>query len=443
MARRTDRRAGGSRRHLLWPGRRWLLRLAAALALAANLLGGAPRVWAAPAVPSGASSTAGLRVPFPGDASDLFGVACLTSSNCWFAGRYLDTGGAYFGQILHWNAGAWSLVIPPQPGGTGNGDFNELASVSCTSASDCWAVGNDSAVGGPSRSQAQHWNGTRWSLATIPQPGPGAGLAGVRCTSGRNCWAVGSYLKASGARVNEALHWNGIKWSLVSTPQPGGTTSTVNHNELDGVGCTSATNCWAVGWDATATNGTAPELNQALHWNGAKWSLATTPDPGGTAAGDNNFLNGVSCASSSSCWAVGQYGTTSSRTSLTQALFWNGTKWSQATTPDPDGTGPGAANTLAGVTCTTPANCWAVGDYGSINAATGVIVDLALHWDGAAWTQVTTPNPGGLNNNDANILDTIRCTSVTSCWAAGNVSTAGGADLNQALVWDGTTWSVG
>jgi hypothetical protein len=442
MTGRRDRRPGGPRRDLLRPGRRWLPGLAAvALVLATPLLGGAPAAPAAATAAGGASSTAGLLVPSPGNASDLYGVNCTSSSNCWFVGRYLDTGGAYFNQILHWNMGAWSLVFSPQPGGTANGDFNELASVACTSASNCWAVGNDIPAGGVSRNQAQHWNGTKWSLVATPEPGPGAGLAGVRCTSSSNCWAVGSYANASGARVNEALRWSGAKWSLVSTPQPGGTTSTANHNELDGVGCASASNCWAVGWDATATIGTAPDLNLALHWNGTKWSLAGTPEPAGTAAGDRNLLSGVSCASSSSCWAVGLYGTTSPRTSLTQALFWNGTAWSLAATPDPDGTG--GANELIAVNCTSPANCWAVGDYGSISAGAGVIVNLALHWDGTTWTQVSTPDPGGLNNNDANFLDTVRCISATSCWAAGNVSAGGGADLNQALVWNGTAWSAG
>ncbi len=182
-------------------------------------------------------------------------------------------------------------------------------------------------------------------------------------------------------------------------------------------------------------------MNEVLHWNGARWSLATTPDPGGTVAGDVSAVNFVSCASASSCWAVGRYGTASPHISLNEALFWNGTSWSLVSTPDPDGTG--GANELNGVTCTSSGNCWAVGDYGSISGGAGVVVNQALHWNGTAWSLVSTPDPGGLNNNDSNVLLAVRCASSAHCLAVGDVSAGGGADQNQALFWNGTAWAAG
>jgi hypothetical protein len=39
-------------------------------------------------------------------------------------------------------------------------------------------------------------------------------LGGAACTSSRNCWAVGSYGSIDvGSERNQALHWNGKKWS--------------------------------------------------------------------------------------------------------------------------------------------------------------------------------------------------------------------------------------
>jgi hypothetical protein len=51
-------------------------------------------------------------------------------------------------------------------------------------------------------------------------------------------------------------------------PNPGGTTTDGDENALLGIGCTSASNCWAVGFFATPPS----FLGEALHWNGSAWS---------------------------------------------------------------------------------------------------------------------------------------------------------------------------
>src|SRR5260370_4063556 len=265
----TVRRPGVTRRCTVRPGRRGLPGLpAVALVLAAALPGGASPASAAVAAPGAASSTDSPLVPVPGQSSDLFAVACPSSSDCWAAGRYQAVNGAELNQVLNWNGAAWSLAATPDPGGTSGSSVNALFGAACTLASNCWAVGYYLNGSGTQVNEALHWNGTRWSLVPTPQPGSISEIQGVRCTSASNCWAVGAYRNGSGATLNQALHWNGTKWSLVSTPPPGGTTSSLNHTVLNFVGCASASNCWAVGYDSTAINGTAPILNELLHWDG-------------------------------------------------------------------------------------------------------------------------------------------------------------------------------
>jgi hypothetical protein len=46
----------------------------------------------------------------------------------------------------------------------------------------------------------------------VPSPGLSSSLQGVTCTSARNCWAVGSYDHGAGP-LNHALHWDGTSWS--------------------------------------------------------------------------------------------------------------------------------------------------------------------------------------------------------------------------------------
>ena len=62
-----------------------------------------------------------------------------------------------------------------------------------------------------------------------------------------------------------------------------------------------------------------PAVTEALHWNGSRWSLVPAPDPGG-----DGFLYGVRWLDSADCLAVGF-----SHVPPTQnlALRWNGKEW--------------------------------------------------------------------------------------------------------------------
>ena len=406
------------------------------LGTAAYLLGA--QASAAAEDPAAAIGTTGpsRSIPMPGSSSALSAVSCPSSKNCWAVGEYQTASSPDLNQALHWNGSAWSQISAPSPCGS----FNDLLGVSCTSATNCWAVGDDSGLTGPTVGQALHWNGSKWSRGTVPNPSTIFNeLFGVRCTSASDCWAVGEDTSNSGAVLNEALHWNGTKWSPVTIPSPGGTTNGISG--LSGVFCTSASDCWAVG--DYSSNGGGFFVNQALHWNGTKWTQAITPNPGGTAGGAISGLISAACTSSSDCWAVGSYGTLSiAGVRQNQALHWDGAAWSLVTTPDPDGTGTGAFNSLHAVTCTSATNCWAAGDYGIASGSSFSLND-ALHWDGSQWSQATTPNPGGTVNGDGNELAGIRCPTSALCWAVGKTQTTGQPDVNEALRWNGTNWSTG
>src|SRR5207249_6391858 len=151
-----------------------------------------------------------------------------------------------------------------------------------------------------------------------------------------------------------AAHWNGAAWSFVTSPN----TSTTQPNRLDGVTCSSASDCWAVGgyWDDANVSHTLTE-----HWNGTAWSIVTSPN---TSVTESNRLFGVTCNSASDCWAVGNtFFTNPGGDSVIQTLVehWNGAAWSIVTSPNH--TTPTPYDSLYGVTCTSASDCWAVGDY--------------------------------------------------------------------------------
>ena len=183
-------------------------------------------------------------------------------------------------------------------------------------------------------------------------------------------------------------------------------------------------------------------FNEALHWNGRKWSLGTVPNPGGIGSGDFSELEGLSCTSAANCWATGSDGNDgNSALTSNQALHWNGHKWSAVSTPEPDGTGAFASNVLTGVNCSSPDNCWAVGYVGNLDLVAPVLNE-ALHWNGSAWSKASVPAPGGHAEDDHSFLYGVRCTSRTSCWAVGQVRPGSGTKRSQLLRWNGARWSA-
>lgn len=428
----------------------------AAVLLGALLLGVAPLgvPQAASAMTGGNAPAVGgpviraLPLPQPGD-GDLQGIFCTSSVSCWAVGFFVTGGETQLNEVLRWNGSAWSQVGVPSPGGTADGDSSHLYAVRCTSPRNCWAVGDYQRLEGARFSQALHWNGRTWSLVPTPQPGGTAGgsfssLFDVVCWSAASCWAVGADGTLGSARPverNEALHWNGRKWALVPTPDPGGTAAN-DANVLDGVRCPAARSCLAVGGTGKVISTTGAGLNEVLRWNGRKWLKAAVPSPGGPPDhGGFSELLSLTCTSPTNCWAAGADGAFGS-TVLSQLLRWNGRRWSQASIPEPGGTSGPATQQLSAVTCSSAANCWAVGSYIPSGGETVSTLNEAIHWDGASWTLVVTPDPGGFDASDISELNAVRCTSRTSCWAVGLAGQSGATVGNQALHWDGVSWAA-
>jgi hypothetical protein len=95
--------------------------------------------------------------------------------------------------------------------------------------------------------------------------------------------------------------------------RPGG------NGSLNGVSCSSATACIAVGSTSTGT--------LAERWNGMQWAVQPTPDVAGAS------LSSVSCSSATACTAVGDVLSSASGNRVTLAERWNGTTWAIQPTP--------------------------------------------------------------------------------------------------------------
>lgn len=333
----------------------------------------------------------------------LSSVSCTSPTNCVAVGRRrTDSGSKYWTLIESWDGGSWSITPSPNPG---NGGL--LQGVSCVSSSFCIAVGTYYQTSG-NATLVEVWDGSSWSEVSSPNPaGSDSFLVGVTCLGTTDCVAVGDDVSTSETLVES---WNGTAWSII--PSPNGDFD----NELSGVSCTTATNCMAVGTEQGVT--------LAETWDGTTWSIVSSPDPVNSTGAD---FSGVSCTSPTGCIAVGSYGESKKVPLQTLVETWNGTTWSITPSPSPNKN----ADVLGGVSCTSSINCVAAGYRGR---GTTLIED----WNGSTWSVMRSPN--GDDNKDGGYLSDVSCTSSTSCVAVGDF--AASSVLEQTLVLTGTVLSV-
>ena len=302
------------------------------------------------------------RTPNPAGATSslLFGVSCVSTTECTAVGSTTNRAGTTMPLAERWNGSRWSIQRTPNPSGTNPTGLSYLGGVSCASATACFAVGySGNSFGTAGAPVTARWDGTRWAIQRTPRPaGASAGfLSGVSCGSPTSCTAVGFFINRAGAGVTLAERWDGTSWSIERTPNPEGATAT----QLVSVSCTSPSLCTAVGF---FTDVTGIEVMVAERRNGVGWVIQRTRYPAGALSVELVF---VSCASARSCTAVGYYSNASGYdVRLTER--WDGTAWSIQRIPNPAGA---TSTQLLAVSCESSARCVAVGGFTN-GAGTGV-----------------------------------------------------------------------
>jgi hypothetical protein len=132
-------------------------------------------------------------------------------------------------------------------------------------------------------------------------------------------------------------------------------------------------------------------------------------------------LDGVAAAPASGVWAAG-----SSTLGNPLIVRWDGRAWKRVPAPGGDHLTSPEGGYLNDVAAVSADDAWAVG-AGMFNRA------LIEHWDGAVWTRVPSPDPGG-----GTVLNGVAALSATSAWAVGGTN-----DTGQPVIehWDGDAWT--
>jgi hypothetical protein len=348
----------------------------------------------------------GLTASLPHGSEAANGISCTASTACTSVGSHRDITAAAAGAFAErWNGTSWAVQTTPSPTGASE---SRLQAVSCASSTACTAVGSYVERSGVTRTLAERWNGTTWSVQISADPvgARSSVLNGVACASTSACTAVGSYVDSSGVTRTLAESWNGTTWSLLSPNAPG------RSSQFLGVACPEAESCVAVG-DYVEASGTTKSLVER-HTLLTAWETQTSVDPSGSTS---TSLKGISCVRASDCTAVGTY-TERSGVGKTLAEHWSGRAWSTLTTPNPSGA---RASTVTAVSCPRASACSAVGSY----ETEGRTLNLAEVWNGREWTIQTSPNQTGSRSNS---FTSVSCSgATTTCKAGSNYTKASGS----------------
>jgi hypothetical protein len=341
----------------------------------------------------------------------LTGIAAVSPSAAWAVGTFSNKT-----LILRWNGKTWQRQTSPVPDGN-------FAAVTALSRTNVWAAGTSGSTPHP---VIVHWNGKSWANQATPSlSGRDSFVNGITAISPKSAWAVGRTCAPASLNCQTLIeHWNGKSWTRQSSPTPAGA-----FLGFSSVTATSPTNAWAVGWGyGTHATGDMPLIE---HWDGQSWTVETIPGMA-NVRGQFADLFGVSAASATDVWAVGEAGSQGKLRTL--IAHWDGISWTRQTSPN------GAfqeVDSLGAVTANSPTDVWAVGGYMDDSLGASSNRSLVEHWDGISWKIVPSPSPGGPHPNSG--LDAFAPISSSTAWAVGTVS-YGVSSKTLVEHWNGESW---
>jgi hypothetical protein len=403
------------------------------------------------------------ELPLPGNAATAAGeraahttaVACASQGSCVAAGTYGDSnsGGDQQAMTLTQTAGQWGgateLTLPS--GAAGSAQHAALDALSCPSAGGCVAGGRYYDTHAAEQAMVASQSGGAWLPATIvalpsgADPTAGAQrayISAVSCTGPGSCVAVGSYLDSGGDAQAMIVTETAGAWARASILTPPAPSSLdPSGTALDGISCTAAGYCVAVGSYVDGANHVQAMI--ATQSAGGSWGVGELTDLPSLANAtptypDGATLDSVSCADASDCTAVGSY---LSNANGLQAMAVSETSgvWGSAQMLALPGNATNSSSqtaVLATVACTSPGNCSAAGGYDDSNGSDDGQAMLATQSAGAWSAGSQLALPGGANGapgaQDAELYG-LGCASPGVCTAVGGYDDTNGSQDSQPM----------
>jgi Fibronectin type III domain len=339
------------------------------------------------------------------------------------------------------SGGDWTVAEAPLPPGASSNPSPDLGAIACSSASDCVAVGTYQT---PANQQGLlvTGSGSSWAATTAPLPanagnvpGQEAALQAVACPPPASpCAAVGDYHDSSGNYEGLLVTGSDTSWTGIEAPLPADAVTTNQNSGLQAVACPSSDSCIATGYYTNSSGG----QGMLLTGSGTSWTATRAPVPANAAASPDISLQGVACASATSCVATGRYND-SSGNQQGLLLTGSGTSWTATEAPLPPDAAADPYALLHTVTCPDTDSCSAVNNYHDTSGnGQGLLVTGA----GTSWTATEAPLPPGASTSQNVALLSVACPSDTSCVVGGYYLDSSFTYQGLLLTGSGSSWTA-
>jgi hypothetical protein len=406
----------------------------AATACIATILIPAGAAWAVtPTAP------VGIQFPLPLAAGPLpdavsTAVSCSSAGNCSAVGQYQDQIGITQSMATNEVSGSWSATPILAPSNAPDYTFSDLNGVACVSAGNCIGVGDYRISTIQTESYyAVETSGT-WARGQELGVPADAGsnpaettFVSASCTAGGTCQLLGEYLTSSPLGiVHSVVDTYVFGTGITGSPQEISQLAGENGIALSSISCASATSCVAVGAQASSQSETPVYVQETA----GTWGTPTPLQNPNDTSPPEEYLSSVSCVAVGDCVAGGDWlsssGSAYGETYTEQAGVWS--------TPVAIGEPSNLNNPfIDSVSCVgAVTSCTLVGaltdNQGELRAASAQMTNG--HWGQLA---PATDPAGAIPNNE---FLSVSCTGV-QCAAVGYFNTPGTTGGPEAM---GASW---
>ena len=323
-------------------------------------------------------------------------------------------------------AGLWGRAIAvPGLAALNKGRNAGVSSVSCAAPGSCAAVGFYKDGGGHQQGFVAVERNGRWRQAVevpgleVLNKGRNADVNSVSCASPGSCAAVGGYTDGGGHRQGfVAVEENGV-WGRAAEVPGLGFLNVAGHAGVNSVSCGSAGSCAAVG---DYTDGSGHQQGFVAVEENSVWGRAAeVPGLGALNQGGAAYVSSVSCASPGSCAAGGDYRAGAVGDWHAFVVSEQNGSWGTARQVAGNlSTGPGGDAGVDTVSCGSPGNCAAGGQYGNASGDQAfVISEVNGTWAAAQAVAGTRSSTGGAQ------VTSVSCASAGNCAAGGQFDYGG------------------
>ena len=358
----------------------------------------------------------GLAALNKGRDAVVLSVSCPSAGNCGAGGYYHSRGRRGF--VVSESNGRWRQAVEvPGLAALSKGGPGQVIEVSCASAGSCAAGGFYRYGSGHHQGFVVSKSNGRWRQAIeVPglaalNKGGDAEVISVSCASPGSCAAVGFYTDGSGHQQGFVVSRSNGRWRQAIEVPGLAVLRKGPYARVQSVSCASAGSCTAGGYYATDASGSA----QAFVVSEKNGSWGTAQQVAGnlsTGPGADASVDTVSCGSPGNCAAGGQFSDASGEDQAFVISAVNGT-WAAAKAVAGTRSCCGGAE-VTSVSCASAGNCAAGGqfDYGGYNAA------FLVNEKNGAWGKLMYVP--GLNavSRDA-YLSSVSCASAGNCAVGG------------------------